>query len=118
MIERLQAIATFLSHFRLLLMGLGMGFLGIFVLSLFDSGLLPGDDWLIPALVGLCWSLTLYSLSTLFSEVPPPADSGSAWRVRLSVTVRRGLLWLLALLMIVLSIALLILSYQLLRTWI
>lgn len=118
MIERLQGIAIFLSHFRLLLIGLGMGFFGIFVLSLFDTELLHGDDWLIPALVGLCWSLTLYSLSKLFLVVPARADADSAWRVRLSVAIRRGLLWLLALLMIVLSVALLILSYQLMQTWI
>ena len=117
MIERLQGIATFLSNIRLLIVGLGIGFLAIFVLSLFDTGYLDGDDWLIPALVGLCWCLTLFSVSKIFATVPAKPDSGSGWRIRLSVTIRRGLLWVLALLMTSLGLVLLVLSYQLLRTW-
>lgn len=117
MIERLQGIAIFLAHFRLLIIGLGIGFLTIFVLSLLQNPWLDGDDWLIPALLGLCWSLTLYSFSQLFATVPARAADDASWRIKLSVVTRRGLLWVLALLMGCLSLALLVLSYELLRTW-
>ena len=117
MIERLQGIAIFLAYFRLLIIGLGIGFLTIFVLSLFENPWLEGDGWLIPALLGLCWSLTLYSFSQLFATVPARAADDANWRIKLSVVTRRGLLWVLALLMGCLSLALLVLSYELLRAW-
>ena len=117
MIERLQAIAIFLAYFRLLIFGLAIGFLTIIMLSLFANPWLNGDDWLIPAVMGLCWSLTLYSFSQLFAVVPARAADDASWRIKLSVVTRRGLLWVLALLMTSLSLALLVLSYELLRAW-
>jgi hypothetical protein len=49
--------------------------------------------------------------------VPARAADDASWRIKLSVVTRRGLLWVLALLMTSLSLALLVLSYELLRAW-
>jgi len=117
MIERLQRIATTLRRFRLLILVLGIVSAGVFSLSLFQNPWLDGDVWLIPSLVALCWSLTLLSLTLLFINIPPRAEKSDGWRKRLSVFIRRGLLWDLALLFVILSLTVLLLSYQLLRTW-
>ena len=117
MIERLQRIASFLHRLRLLILLAGLTFLLAFCLSLFESGGLNSDDHMIPSLVGFGWAVTLFSCANLFLEVPPVAAAGSGFRVRWGVKLRRGLLWLLAIFIIGLSLALLMLSYKLLSTW-
>ena len=44
MIERLQAIATFLSRFTLLISLLALFFVGLFLTSLFEVGGMTTDD--------------------------------------------------------------------------
>lgn len=118
MIERLQRIATFLHRFRLFIVALGVTSLGIFSVSLFQNSWLDGDVWLIPGLLSLCWSLTLYSVIALFQHIPEKVDKSESWRNRTSNSIRRGALWLTGVSLLLLSGALVILSYQLLRTWI
>lgn len=117
MIERLQLIASFLHRIRLLIIGAGLLFLLAFSLSLFGAGGFNSSEHLIPALVGFVWAVTGYSCANVFLHVPPPpaADCGflERWRIKL----RRGFYWILALLMLGLTISVVILSYELLRTW-
>lgn len=117
MIERLQRIATFLHRFRLFFAALGAVSLGVFSLSLFQNPWLEGDIWMIPGLIAFCWALALYSLLAMFQHIPAKVDKSEGWRKRMSVSIRRGALWLAGVSIILLSGALLILSYQLLRTW-
>jgi len=117
MIERLQRIATILSRFRLLILALGIVSACVFAVSLFQIPWLDGDVWLIPSLVALCWFLTLHSLNSLFLYIPPKAEKGESWRNRMSISMRRGALWLLGLAFVSLTLAVLILSFELLRTW-
>jgi hypothetical protein len=117
MIERLQLIASFLHRLRLLIMGAGLVFLLAFGLSLFELGGFNATDHLIPSLVGFIWTVTLFSCTRLFLQVPALPAAGSGFRIRWGIKLRRGLLWLLGILMISLTSALLILSYKLLSTW-
>ncbi len=118
MIERLQRIATFLHQFRLGIFVLGIVSLGVFSISLFETPWVNGDIWLIPGLLALCWSLALYSVIALFQHIPVKVDKSESWRIRTSNLIRRGTLWLAGFFLLLLSGALLIFSYQLLRTWI
>jgi len=117
MIERLQRIASFLHPLRLLIVAVGLLFLLAFGLSLFELGGLNSTDHLIPALVGFSWAVTLYSCATVFLHVPalPARDCG--FRARWRIKFRRGLYWVLSLLMAVLTMSVVVFSYQLLRTW-
>ena len=117
MIERLQRIATMLSRFNLLILALTIVSAGVFSVSLFQNPWLDGDVWLIPSLVALCWTLTMLCLTSLFINIPAKAGKGDGWRKRLSSFIRRGIMWDLGFLFLLLSLALVVLSYQLLRTW-
>ena len=117
MIERLQRIATFLAHFRLGIVILNLMFLTLVLTSLFELELVSEYELLMPSLAAFLWTLILYSLSVLFVAVPILPGKGAGFRERLSVALRRGGIWILAVLMLVLSFALLILTYELLRTW-
>lgn len=117
MIERLQRIATFLARFRLLVVALAGIFLALLLLSILDNPWLHGDVLLIPSILGFCWALILYSVGELFITVPPSPASDAGFRSRLSIRLRRGMLWLLGLFTVLSTIALFVLSYQLLRAW-
>ncbi|MDA1370837.1 MAG: hypothetical protein O2971_08775 [Proteobacteria bacterium] len=117
MIERLQTIASFLSRFRVLIYLLGLVFVGLFLLSLFEVSTAAEYDLLIPSIVGFCWALTLYCFSTLFISVPQRPDPKAKFWARWRSKFKRGLFWELAILLLLLTAAVLILSFQLLRTW-
>ena len=117
MIERLQRIATVLARFRLSIVVLAGFSLAVLVLSVLDNSLLDSDTLLMPAILGFCWGLMLYSTGELFQEIPDKAGSEATFRRRMAVRVRRGMLWILGILTIVSVAALLMLSYQLMRVW-
>jgi hypothetical protein len=115
MIERLQRIATFLERLRWLLIILGGLSMAGILLSLIETHWLSGDALLIPAILAFCWAATLYSISKLFTRVPAKPAAEAGFRDRLSAQLRRGALWVLAVVMIALTFSVMILSYQLLR---
>lgn len=115
MIERLHRIAKVLSRIRgLLLILAGVCGIGV-VLSLVENPWLADDSWLLFSFMGCLWFLVLYSLSQLFLHVPPPVATATSWHQRLSLRIRRGGVWVLGAAFLLLSLALLVLSYQLLR---
>lgn len=117
MIERLQLIASFLARVRWLILVLGLGLAILFVLSLFQPESVGGDQLMLPAVAGFCWMVLLYSFSRLFITVPEKPGPEHGWIRRLGLKFRRGLMWLMGLAMIALGVAVLVLSYQLLRTY-
>ena len=117
MIERLQRIATFLNRLMPLIYIGGVFSLGVLLLSVLDASWPGHDEYMIPSLLGFWWALSLFSLGSLFKHVPALAESGAGLQDRLAITLRRGLLWVFGLLIVALGLALLVLSYQLLRTW-
>ena len=115
MIERLQRIAKVLSRIRgLLLILAGACGAGV-VLSLVENPWVADDSWLLFSFMGCLWFLVLYSLSQLFLHVPPPVATGTSWHQRLSLRIRRSGMWILGAAFLLLSLALFVLSYQLLR---
>lgn len=117
MIERLQRIATILARFRLLVFVLAGFSLVVLILSVLDNPLLDNDTLLMPAILGFCWALMLYSTGELFQDIPNKAGSEATFRRRMAVRVRRGMLWILGTLTIASTAALVVLSYQLMRVW-
>jgi hypothetical protein len=117
MIERLLRIATILATFRLAIFILAGFSLLVLVLSVLDNPLLDNDTLLMPAILGFCWALMLYSTAELFQGIPGKASSEATFRRRMAVRVRRGILWVLGILTLASTAALLVLTYQLLRVW-
>lgn len=117
MIERLQRIARIIQKLRWILFPLAVASAAVVLASLVSNPWLADDRWLMPGVVALCWSLTLVSFGRLFESVPPAGSRGMSWFNRLRRSFHRGVLWLLGLLMIGLTGAVLLLSWQLLRVW-
>lgn len=117
MIERLQRIATFLAHFRHGIVILSVLFLAIILMSVFELEPASKYELLMPSLAAFLWTLILYCFSVFFVASPISPGKGASIRQRLSFVLRRGGIWILAVLMLILSSALLILTYELLRTW-
>ena len=115
MIERLQKFAKVLSRISYILLLLAGVCAGLTLLSLINNPWLADDRWLLHSFTGFLWLLLLYILSQVFPELPLPLESAGNWRQRLSDRLRRGMMWLLAMLFMSLSVSLILLSYQLLR---
>ena len=112
MIERFHTIATSLHRFRPLLVVLGALSLLLVALNLFENRWLQGDELLIPAIIGFCWLLTLYSIASVFAVVPQRADADAGILRRLG-----ALMWILAVVMLGLTLTLLLFTYQMLQAW-
>ncbi|MCI5106211.1 MAG: hypothetical protein MRY76_05845 [Pseudomonadales bacterium] len=116
MIERLQLIASFLARHQGVILFLVLAFAALFAYSLFQfQG--DGDSLMMPALAGFCWALTLLAYARLFAEIPEKPGKHHGFLQRQSLRLRRAAMQLLALLLILVGLAVLVLSYQLLRTW-
>ena len=115
MIERLQKFAKVLSRIRYILLLLAGACAVLVLLSLIDNPWLSDDRWLLYSFMGFLWVLMLYTASQVFPRLPPAVASAENWRQRLSYRLRRGMMWLLAVLFLSLTLSLILLSYQLLR---
>ena len=115
MIERLQRLAVVLSRIRGLLLLLAGASFALLALSLISNPWITEDVWLMPSLAAMLWWLNLYSLSFLFITVPAATDEGLNWHQRLSRKIRRSAAWVAAMLFLILTGALALLTYQLLR---
>jgi len=115
MIERLQRIASFLARLEPLILLLGLGFLSLFVASLFGLGGVRNDALMMPAIAGFCWAALLFSVARLFAAVPEKPTPQHSFGRRLALRLRRAAVAFVALAMAALTGTVLVLSYQMLR---
>lgn len=115
MIERLQRIASILMRLQPLIIILGLAFLALFAYSLLQF---EGDrnSALLPAIAGFCWANLLFAFGRLFNQIPERPQAGHGFWRRWDLRFRRTLMTGMAILMLLLTLAVLLLSYQLLRT--
>jgi len=115
MIERLQGIASVLLKLRIpiLLLALTSGVL--FVASVLQ---MEGDrnSMLLPSLAGFCWAALLFAFAHLFAAIPERPRPSHGLLKRWSLEFRRFLMTVMAILMLVLTVTVVILTWQLLRT--
>lgn len=117
MLIRLQQFAIRFAWLRrpLLLGCLLMPFVIAFLV--FGSDGNSEDVALMPSVVLLAWLLLLHTALALFREVPAVRPEDGWWR-RTKTRGVRALYSLLALLVMAITIAVLITSYQLVSTWV
>jgi hypothetical protein len=117
MIRKLHRIAQPLQRLLPLVLLLGLiGLIGL-ALSLLENPWLDSDRYLMGSLTLFGWSLTLYCIAASFRVLPPEPDSEQRIMRRLSLRIRWFLFWLLALLASAQALAMLLLTWQLLRAW-
>lgn len=76
------------------------------------------DRWLIPAILAQVWVLLLYSGLLLFEQVPGAAGDTGGWFNRAMAKLKRGCYHLFAWFMLLVSAAVIIVTFQLGMAWI
>jgi len=117
MLEILSSISSRLRWLRPILTIVGLVCLGIFCSSLFDIGYFSEEVYLIPSLAGFIWSLLFFILLNAFANIPSKGIKTIAfftnvkyWFVRLAYSI-------LAVILLLMSVAGLILSLKLFSVW-
>ena len=117
MIERFKRIATILKRFRLIVILCACFSFFMMLLSFFQDRWVNGEFWLIPSLLTFGWSLLFFSMGELFASAPGLPEKQASWTSKVSNAIRRAGYKILAIIALVVCLSLIILSYQLLRTW-
>ena len=117
MIERFKRIATILKKIRPVIIFCLTLSLFLMLFSVLQSSLLSFEIWLIPSFLAFCWFLALFSFGEIFSFVPELSTRQASWSKRLLNSMHRTWYRSLGAVSVCVFIALIILSYQLLRQW-
>ena len=118
MLERLQDQARRFYSLRQPLLILSLLALLSVVLVLVLSGSHTQDVLLIPLLLFFIWVTMLFSCINLFTHVPRHQKAGGGWLRRLLTSLKRGVFYLFALIFLVISIGLIVTTYQLIMVWV
>ncbi|HDZ08635.1 hypothetical protein [Pseudohongiella sp.] len=98
--------------------------LGLMVMLLITAWVFTGaspelqDRWLIPAVLISVWLLLLLSGINMFARIPAMATPEMAWWARVKIRLHRGLYHLFAWFMLLVSLALVVVTFQLAAAWI
>ena len=117
MIERFKRIATILKRIRPVIIFCLTSSFFLMLFSVLQSSLLSFELWLIPSFLAFCWFLALFSFGKIFSFVPELSPKQTSWSKRLLNSMHRTWYRSLGAVSVCVFIALIILSYQLLRHW-
>ncbi|MEX0619611.1 MAG: hypothetical protein WDZ76_12220 [Pseudohongiellaceae bacterium] len=117
MIERLQKFATRILWLRPVILVVAVASMATVVWSLVRPDVGAGDRLIIPGIVLFSWSAMYLCVTGLFSSVPAKPDQRTRWVDRLAIGVKRGLFRILAWCFLLLTLVLLVISYQLISTW-
>ena len=75
------------------------------------------DRWLIPAVLVSVWLLLLASGLNMFARVPAMAGPEMSWWTRVKIRLHRGLYHLFAWFMLLVSLSLVVVTFQLSAAW-
>ena len=117
MLLRMQKLAKALLPLKSVWLVLIFVFGAAFALNIFGIDPIAKDVYLIPILIGLLWSLLLYSFVGLFQEIPATASPKESFVQRFKARFRRGLYWLLGLFTVVVSISVVVVTIRLFGVW-
>ena len=76
-----------------------------------------GDRFLIPLLALLLWSSSAYALITTFHTIPSQTTADAGLLQRIQRRLHRAWYWLLALVFLAATVAVLLLSFRLISIW-
>lgn len=76
-----------------------------------------GDQLLIPLLALLLWSLSAFALINTFCAIPSPSVSDTSLLQRVQRRLHRAWYWLLALVFLAATVAVVLLTFRLIPIW-
>lgn len=116
MLELLQKFALRFAWAKKPVFILLLVMVAVLVATVVFSGSLSQDVLLIPAILFFVWLLLLFSFLNLFAHVPARQSEAGLWQ-RLLDWFKRGFYYLFAVVMVLISIAVLVTTYQLTVAW-
>ena len=116
-LETFSVISTRLYWSKPIVVVLGLVFVSVFVASILGLGGFDTAALLIPSLLGFFWSAIYFILLTMFPSVPPRPGKEVKLLRRIKIRFQRRMYYLLALILIILTMAILFLSLKLLGIW-
>lgn len=117
MLERLQELARRYLRARPWMLALAVLSLGAGTWILMTSGDQAEDVAFIPAMLLFAWAIMLHSFLNLFAHVPPRVEPGRKFGMQLTARLKRGVYYMFAVLMAVVSLLLLVTTLQMLGAW-
>ena len=94
-----------------------IGFTGLFGYAIVFRDAGDTDVFLIPSILGVLWSLLLISITSIFPNVPTIPSSDDKFFNRIKIRLKRGIYYILGLLFVILSIAIIFLSLKMFGIW-
>lgn len=97
---------------------------GLIIMMLITAWVLAGasaelqDRWLIPVVLVSVWLLLLASGLNMFARVPAMAEVHMSWWTRVKIRLHRGLYHLFAWFMLLVSLSLVVVTFQLAAAWV
>lgn len=117
MIDVFQKLAVRMRPLRFVAVGGGVVFLAVTAAVTLHSDSWDGDHYLVPAMVGLLWSLSAYAFIQTFQSVPAIGGRDLGFWHRARRFIHRGWYWLLAALFSITTVALIFLTSRLIAIW-
>ncbi len=117
MIDALEIVAKRFRWSKPLVFMIGLVFLSVFLGSIFGLRGLESDIYLIPSILGIIWSAQFFFLVSTFPSIPPRPTKGTKFFARVKVRVKRGMYHVLGVVFILLTIAVVLLSFKMVGVW-
>ena len=117
MLEFLSSISKKLVWTKPITLMITLIFVIILLSSIFNVGYFKDDIYLIPSLVGALWAGLLFNLVHVFPHLPQKPNTDIALLSRLKLRLMRFIFSFLALGFLILTVAVVILSFKLLGIW-
>ena len=117
MLKTLSAISLKLYWLKPFVALFGLICVGVFVLSLLNFGYFKSEILLIPSLLGGLWSALYFILLIAFTSLPPKPGSEVKFFAKIKMRLLRGIYYLLGTTFIVLTLAVIVISFKLSGVW-
>jgi len=117
MIDSLEIVAKRFRWSKPLVFMIGLVFLSLFFGSIFGLSGISSDIYLIPSVLGVIWSALFFFLVSTYSYIPPKPTNGTKFFFRVKVHFKRGIYHVLGVVFILLTIAVISLSFKMLGVW-
>lgn len=117
MLERLAKLSGWFGHYRrllLLLVAIGGAFIGWGLINPFSP---QQEQFLLPCLVLVLWLLLAYIMTNVFSQIPEQVNKQQGLIKRIKLRIQRFFYWLLVIVFISLTLAVLVLTAKLGKIW-
>ncbi|OUS27381.1 hypothetical protein A9Q99_15405 [Gammaproteobacteria bacterium 45_16_T64] len=118
MIEKLGRLSENLYWLKPLVYISGVACLSLFFYALLMVGGKEQDALLIPSVLGTIWSMLFIALLSIFSNIPQKPVATDKFLRRIKIRFSRAMLYLVGLVFISVSFALVVLTFRFIKVWV